>query len=59
MSKSHKLIFSNNWFLYIIGCENLKDALTKINDGFNNSDTADLCICTDDIHSKTDVWQEV
>ena len=29
------------------------------NNSSNHSDFMDLCICTDDIYSKTNVWKEV
>ena len=48
-------------YLYFKGCENLMKSLVEIRDksASNNSDSMDLCICADDIYSKTDVWREV
>ena len=46
-------------YQYHLGCENLKEELVRADNGLNDSYSANLCICTDDIHSKTDVWQEV
>ena len=51
--------FNITLFSYHLGCKNLKETLVKAGNGLNSTDPVDLCICTDDIYSKTDVWQEV
>ena len=58
-AKLQQLNFNITIFLYHLGCENLKETLVKAGNGLNSTDPVDLCICTDDIYSKTDVWQEV